>query len=814
MFGFFKRRLDTQPSPAPAGATPSRLGHTDEQFALLAAEVRDYAIFLLDAQGLVRTWNAGAENIKGYRAEEIIGQHFSRFYPKESLAAGWPAYELEQATATGRFEDEGWRVRKDGSRFWANVVITALRDAKGGVRAFLKITRDLTERRQAEEKLRMSEERFRVLVEGVEEYAILMLDPQGRVTTWNAGAARIKGYTADEILGESFTRFYPPEDIAARKPERELAIALATGKYEEEGWRVRKDGTRFWASVTITSLHDPSGALRGYAKVTRDMSERKQAEENARKLLQEEAARRAAETSAREAQQARSEERRQREQLHVTLSSIGDAVIVTRADGRVTFLNPVAEVLTGWSQREAEDQALEKVFRIVNEETRAVVDNPVMHVLREGAVVGLANHTLLIAKDGSERPIDDSAAPISDGRGGISGVVLVFRDVGERRRAERALRDADRKKDEFLAMLSHELRNPLASIQNALHVMGVARADAHAVERARSISERQFRHLVRLVDDLLDVSRIMSGQIRLRKEPLELTEALSSAVEMAKPAMDAAGQQLSVSQLSEPVWIEADRTRIEQVIANLLNNASKYSKRGQRVWLSAAREDGQAVVRVRDEGSGIAAELLPQVFDLFVQGEPTLERAGGGLGIGMTLVKRLAELHGGSVSARSEGRGRGSEFEVRLPALSAAPGQSQKPEPRAVKSWKPQRVLVVDDNADAAESIGVLLQLWGHEVRLAHGGEEALQAASQFQPQVLLLDIGLPVLDGYEVARRLRRQPGGGDAVLVALTGYGQESDRHKAREAGFDHHLTKPVEPEALQDLLASLSVQSEVRS
>jgi PAS domain S-box-containing protein len=371
-------------------------------------------------------------------------------------------------------------VRKDGSRFWANVVITALRDAKGGVRAFLKITRDLTERRQAEEKLRMSEERFRVLVEGVEEYAILMLDPQGRVTTWNAGAARIKGYTADEILGESFTRFYPrrtsrhasrarARDRAGHRQVRRGGLARAQGRHALLGQRDDH--------VAARSERRAARLRQGHARHERAQAGRG---ERAQAAPGGSRAARGRDERARWPSRRAARKRRQREQLHVTLSSIGDAVIVTRADGRVTFLNPVAEVLTGWSQREAEDQALEKVFRIVNEETRAVVDNPVMHVLREGAVVGLANHTLLIAKDGSERPIDDSAAPISDGRGGISGVVLVFRDVGERRRAERALRDADRKKDEFLAMLSHELRNPLASIQNALHVMGVARADAHA----------------------------------------------------------------------------------------------------------------------------------------------------------------------------------------------------------------------------------------------------------------------------------------------------------------------------------------------
>jgi PAS domain S-box-containing protein len=803
MFEFLKRRRKPTPPAQPVASEAS------DPFARIASEVRDYAIFLLDASGNVLTWNTGAEKIKGYRADEIIGQHFSRFYPKEALATAWPAYELEQASTTGRFEDEGWRVRKDGSRFWANVVITALRNPDGTLRGFLKITRDLTERKQAEERLRMSEQRFRVLVEGVEEYAIYMLDPEGRVATWNAGAQRINGYTPEEILGESFARFYPPEEVAARKPERDLAIASASGQCEEEGWRARKDGTRFWASATLTALHDASGGIRGYAAVTRDMTERREAEEKARQLLQEEAARRAAEASAREAERARAEERNQREQLHVTLSSIGDAVIVTRADGRVTFMNPVAQRLTGWSQREAEEQALAKVFRILNEDTREPVENPVQRVLREGATVGLANHTLLVAKDTSELPIDDSAAPISDGKGGVAGVVLVFRDVTERRRTERALRDADRRKDEFLAMLSHELRNPLAAIQNALHVTGAAGGDAQAMERARAISVRQFRHLVRLVDDLLDVSRITSGRIRLRRQPLELAEALQSAAEMARPLLDDAGQQLLVSRPDEPLWIDADRTRLEQVIANLLNNASKYSQRGQRVWLSLLREDGQAVLRVRDEGAGLDAELLPTVFDLFVQGKPTIERAGGGLGIGLTLVKQLAELHGGSVRASSAGPGRGSEFEVRLPALPGAP-PVRAAQPRAEKGSRPQRVLVVDDNVDAADSISVLLQLWGHDVRVVHSGAEALRLGRDFEPQVVLLDIGLPVMDGYEVARRLREEPATKGAMIVALTGYGQEEDRRRAAEAGFDHHLTKPVEPEALQEFLASLSAPS----
>ncbi|MEX0585958.1 MAG: PAS domain S-box protein, partial [Pirellulales bacterium] len=293
-------------------------------------------------------------------------------------------------------------------------------------------------------------EQLRLLIDGTKEYAIIMLDPQGQVMTWNPGAERIKGYRAAEIVGESFERFYAPEDLEAGKPRRALEVATASGKFEEEGWRTRKDGTRFWASVVITALYDAAGNVRGYSKMTRDVTERRKAEATARRLLQEEAARRAAEASTLEAQRAQREERRQREELFVTLNSIGDAVIVTDGTGIVKFLNPVAQKLTGWQSQEGAGRPLEEVFRIVNEDTRQTVESPVRRVIREGAVVGLANHTLLIAKDGRERPIDDSAAPIRGEGDALFGVVLVFRDVTEQRRTERAIRESDARKAAIL----------------------------------------------------------------------------------------------------------------------------------------------------------------------------------------------------------------------------------------------------------------------------------------------------------------------------------------------------------------------------
>jgi PAS domain S-box-containing protein len=408
--------------------------HEVDQLRLMVQGTTDYAIFMLDPQGRVLTWNTGAERFKGYKAEEIIGQHFSKFYPQEALDRCWPDHELKVATAEGRFEDEGWRVRKDGTQFWANVVITALRDEKGELRGFSKVTRDLTERMQTEEALRRSEERFRHMVEGVQDYAIFMLDQHGNVATWNAGAERIKQYKADEIIGLHFSKFYPKDLLDRRWPEHELQVATAEGRFEDEGWRIRKDGSQFWANVVITALKDGGGKLLGFSKITRDMTDRKRGEEDARRLVEETTARRIAEENARLMQE-------QRERLHVTLASIGDAVISTDAEGRVELLNPVAQELVGWSGAEAKGRMLTDVFQIVNEDTRLPVDNPALRALKEGKIVGLANHTVLISKNGTERPIDDSAAPIRNQQGDLAGSVLVFRDISERKQSESLLRE-------------------------------------------------------------------------------------------------------------------------------------------------------------------------------------------------------------------------------------------------------------------------------------------------------------------------------------------------------------------------------------
>jgi PAS domain S-box-containing protein len=623
------------------------LARSEESLRELISDVEDYAIFLLDPEGHVASWNAAAERIKGYRADEIVGRHFSAFYTPEDLAKGWPEKELLLAAENGRSADEGWRVRQDGSLFWASVVITALRGHERNLQGFLKITRDLTEHKQAEEELRRSEERFRLMVEAVQDYAIFVLDPQGHVSSWNAGAERIKGYKAKEILGKHFSVFYPPEALAAGKPEWELKTAIAQGRIEDEGWRLRKDGTRFWANIVITAMIDKNGKHVGFAKVTRDMTDRRKVEE---------------------------------------------------------------------------------------------------------------------------------------------------------------LQEAHRQKDEFLALLAHELRNPLAPIRSALHVMKQPGVDASVAHRAHEIAERQVSHMSRLLDDLLDLSRISLGRIELRKEILDVASVVQAAVDAVRPLLAQRRHRLTVAVPPGTLWVDADPTRLEQVLSNLLNNAAKYTDPGGEISVTGERKGADVMIRVQDSGIGIDAAMLPWIFDLFVQAERRLDNSVGGVGVGLSLVKRLVELHGGFVFALSPGRGKGSEFLVRLPGAEApSRGQDRVGDPKSRRSNRQSlRILVADDNVDGADGLAMLLEMAGDEVRTAYEGPSVLTIAQSFQPHVVLLDIGMPGMDGYEVAQRLRSAPETRHALLLAMTGWGRDEDRQKAKDSGFDHHLTKPFDPAVLEMLLA----------
>jgi signal transduction histidine kinase/CheY-like chemotaxis protein len=381
-------------------------------------------------------------------------------------------------------------------------------------------------------------------------------------------------------------------------------------------------------------------------------------------------------------------------------------------------------------------------------------------------------------------------------------------EIAERQRAEEALREADRRKSHFLATLAHELRNPLAPIRNAMEILRHSGGDEQKVKRVTEMMQRQVGQMVHLVDDLLDVSRISQDKIELRREPIELASVVQHAVEAARPDYERMNHELTVTLPSQPTYLNADPIRLAQVVGNLLSNACKFTAKGGRIRLTVEQVGQQAVIRVQDTGIGMAAEQLLRIFDMFAQVDTSLERSRAGLGIGLTLVKKLVEMHGGTVEARSAGVGQGSEFVVRLPVLS----RPLPPLPREPSGVKPvatveRRILVVDDNPDAADSLAVLLKLSGHEVHVAHDGLEAVEAAAKFQPDVILLDIGLPRLNGYEAARRIRNQQRDRSVILVALTGWGQDEDRRRSEEAGFDAHMVKPVDPAALSNLLVELS-------
>jgi len=397
------------------------------------------------------------------------------------------------------------------------------------------------------------------------------------------------------------------------------------------------------------------------------------------------------------------------------------------------------------------------------------------------------------------RVLDDLAARAASALENATLYGSLQSEIVERRAAETELQEAGRRKDEFLAMLSHELRNPLAPIRTALEVIRRIAPPDPKLERASDIMVRQVRQMTRLIDELLDVARISQGKIVLAREKVDLNAVISQSVETAQPLMDARDQTLRVVPLSEPMYLQGDFARLAQIVSNLLNNASKYSERGTSIELHASFDGQGAVIRIRDHGMGIDAQLLPRIFDLFTQGTRGLDRAQGGLGVGLTLARRLAEMHGGRLEAASEGVGRGSEFTLRLPCVGLVSSGDSAPAALDSVALPACRVLVVDDNRDAAQSVASFLELGGHEVRTAADGAEALVASELFAPQVFVLDIGLPVLDGYEVAQRLRQSPIGRDALLVALTGYGQREDRLNAEAAGFDHHFVKPADPTAL---------------
>ena len=658
-----------------------QLPTSTDEFALLVDSVQDYAIFILGPDGEIRTWNLGASRIMGYPAEEIIGRHFSTFYTDEDRLIDKPGTELAVATAEGRVEDEGWRVRRDGKRFWANTVISTLRDHDGKVLGFAKVTRDLTARRAAEEHLRQSEEVFRLLVESVRDYAIFMLDADGNIATWNAGARRIKGYEAHEIIGRHFSTFYTEEDLRNDKPGMELRVARERGSVEDEGWRVRKDGSRFWANVVITAVFDAHHELRGFAKVTRDITERKHAEEIRQSLLEQREARLHAE-----------EERRQ----------------------------------------------AEASFRVAQESNRA--------------------------------------------------------------------------KDEFLMTLSHELRTPMTAVLGWARLLPTMSPDDPMFQEAVASIGRSAQLQARLIDDVLDVSRIISGKLRLSRDTIDVEQLVRASVDGVRPMADAREVTMTTSCAPNVGALVADQTRLQQVIWNLLTNAVKFTPKGGSVDVAVRRTSSHVQIVVKDTGEGIEPNFLAHVFEPFRQAESPRTRVHGGLGLGLSIVHYLVEAHGGTVSAESEGRGRGATFTVTLPVAASIPeradarsGGERQGSPVDAERLKDVAILIVDDDRETRAFVTAVLRRAGANVTAMESASTALDAFGKHRPDVVLTDVAMPGMDGYQFARTLRATKDGADAKIIALSAF--PAGASAAERAGFDLYLTKPVDPGELVNEIARVA-------
>lgn len=724
-------------------------------------------------------------------------------------------------------------------------------DLEGNVVGWISAITDVTERKQAE----MARAHLAAIVASSDD-AIISKDLNGVITSWNKGAEKMYGYTKAEAIGQPIMMLIPAER-ADEEPEILEKIKLGQTVNHYETIRRCKDGTELHISLTISPIRDETGTIVGASKIARDITARKQAEaERALLFLREREAREEAETLNYVARSVAGELDLQK--LVQTITDAGTKL--TGANFGAFFYNLVNEqgesyvlyTLSGAPREAFEKFGLPRNTAIFEHtfHGRGIVRSddilqhpeygksaphygmpkghlPVRSYLavpvtsRNGEVLGglfFGHSEPGIFTERDERIGAGIASQAAVAIDNAQLFMTVQKELAQRKQAEEALRETDRRKDEFLAMLAHELRNPLAPIRNAAQVLKlVGPADANQ-RWAREVIERQTQHLTRLVDDLLDVSRITRGKVTLQREPLNLTTIIHRAVETSRPLIDTRKHLLTITLPAEPLYVEGDLTRLVQVVGNLLNNAAKFTEEGGQIQLEVSQENGQAVIRVRDNGIGLTEDLIPHVFDLFTQADRSLDRSQGGLGIGLTLVRNLVEMHGGTVEAKSEGPGQGSEFTIWLPlmqeATNEATGEANSDVLGSALPTPALKVLIVEDNVDSAEMMAFILKREGHEVRMSHDGLAALEAASAFRPQIVICDIGLPGMNGYDVAAQLREQADFIDTTLIALSGYGQEEDRRRSREAGFKHHLVKPVDPDALVALLDSLRPDGSARN
>lgn len=740
-------------------------------------------VIATSSDGRISFLNGVAESLTGWSQPDAEGKTLAEVFnivdvatrttiPNPVLRAldeGVPIHTTKRTTLIAR----------DGSERSIEDSASPVRSDDGNIVGALLVFRDVTEKRKAEEV----HARLAAIVEDSQD-AIISKSLAGIIQTWNEGAHRIFGYTAEEAVGKHVTIIIPHERL---NEETAILDRLRRGEHVEhfETVRRRKDGEYIVVSLTVSPIRNSDGAIIGASKIARNITDRKSVEAALAAL---------AETS------------EKRKRLYETaLSTTPDLVYVFDLEHRFTFANET--LLRMWGK--TWDEAIGKNCLELGYEAwhAAMHDQEIDRVIEtKKPIRGEVPFTGTAGK----RIYDYIFVPVFDATGQVEAVAGTTRDITDRQAMEQELRDSDRRKDEFIALLAHELRNPLAPIRNGLQIIRLAGADREALERARSMMDRQLTHMVRLIDDLLDISRISRNKMELRRETITLADVIASAVETARPTIEKSEHELTVSLPAVPVFLEADLTRLAQVFSNLLTNSAKYTPKAGHIVLSAERHVGSVMISVSDNGIGIPEASLPSIFDMFCQVDRSIERSTGGLGIGLALVKGLVEMHSGTVVAESPGEGRGSTFQVTLPTVTVPDSHSSHAGPKTLRTLTTgKRILVVDDNRDGAESLAEMLVLLDNEVRTAHDGIEAVKLAESFLPDIVLMDVGMPKMNGYEATRRIRSTAWGKKLKIIALTGWGQDEDREQSRIAGCDGHLVKPVNLEELDRELVGISIR-----
>ncbi len=736
---------------------------TSSQIAAQAIDNALDAFVAIDASSTVLVWTKRAQDFFGWSPEEAIGSPLTELIIPERLRKahddGMKQYlQTREPSVIGRRLEIAAK-HKSGHEFPVELSVTEL-EVEGRI-VFSAALRDITASKLVEAQLRATFDQAAV--------GIAHISADGTLLRVNQKLCEILGRSQSELVGFPIRSFMHSDDVGLEEQHvDELFAGRATSTVHEQRF-VRATGEDVWLKLTLSLLREVSGEY--LISIAEDITEAKHTKKRA-------------------------------ELLAAIIDASPDFVSFFTLEGELQYINRAGREMVGIPlEQDARDVPIDKkyppwAFERFHEGIKMAVE--------AGTWRG---ETAVYSAAGEEIPTSQVIIALRDPDGGAKYLSSIIRDMSERHNAERALREADRRKDAFLAMLAHELRNPLAPITTAAQILSSRQLDPTRLAHASEIIRRQAAHMTELIDDLLDVSRLTRGLIHIDRSPVEFNSLLQDSIEQARNLIKIRRQDLVVQSSPEPAWVAGDRTRLVQVIANLLNNAAKYTAESGTIVVGVKVLVSHVCVFVRDNGSGISGELLPHVFELFVQANRTPDRAQGGLGLGLPLVKHVVELHGGSVTAQSEGEGKGSEFVVRFPrlprpAVPEIPGGGAL----AVDSGGALNITIVDDNADAAHTLTMLLELHGHKVSSAHTAHDGLAQAEALRPRVLLLDIGLPDMDGYELARRVRALPGMADSMLIAVTGYGQAEDIEAALAAGFDFHMTKPVDTTRLISLLHSL--------